>query len=69
MRRDLQKFTRYPVFVPSPTAAYNCHYDEVYLASKEGGPVPAGMEYVAPLLNSVLSAEVRGYCVLLMEYV
>mmetsp|Transcript_19983 Transcript_19983/g.52332 ORF Transcript_19983/g.52332 Transcript_19983/m.52332 type:complete len:740 (-) Transcript_19983:434-2653(-) len=68
VRRDLQKFTRYPVFVPSPTAAYNCHYDEAYLASKEGGPVPAGMEYAAPLLNSVLSAEVRGFCVLVMEY-
>ena len=28
----------------------------------------ACMEYTAPLLNSVLSAEVRGFCVLVMEY-
>ena len=30
-RLDLAKYTRYPVLVPSPTPAYNCHYESDFL--------------------------------------
>ena len=31
VRLDLAKYTRYPVLVPSPTPAYNCHYESDFL--------------------------------------
>ena len=30
VRKDLGKYTRYPVVVPSPTPAYNCHYQQSF---------------------------------------
>lgn len=67
VRRDLAKYTRYPVVVPSPTPAYNCHYEPEFLAAKaeEAGAAAAAVEGV---LAHVESAVVRGFCVLVAEY-
>ena len=32
IRRELKKFTRYPVVIPTPTPAYNSVYDAAHLA-------------------------------------
>jgi hypothetical protein len=66
VRRDLAKYTRYPVVVPSPTPAYNCHYEEKYLKKidKKNGHVAALEEFLPDIESSV----VRGFCILLHEY-
>ena len=68
MRRDLGKYTRYPVVVPSPTPAYNCHYTSDFLTGKAGQKAPAGLEFASSLLAQVQTPAVKGFCVLLMEY-
>jgi len=69
VRRDLAKYTRYPVVIPSPTAAYNCHYTRAHLAAKATAAPPASVAaFAAPLLARVQSAQVKGFCVALSEY-
>ena len=65
IRRELGEHTKYPVVVPSPTAGYNCHYKVDYL--KERGQEKVGGE-LGDLLSFVESDAVRGFCLLVNEY-
>ena len=64
VRRDLSKYTRYPVFVPSPTPGYNAHYEPSFLRSKAA--VQCGA--IDQILAHVNSEVVKGFCVVLTEY-
>merc|ERR1712028_47641 len=68
VRKELKNYTKYPVLVPSPTAAYNCHYTPEHLAAAAGRAVPAELSYTAGLVGNLSSPAVKGFCVLLMEY-
>ena len=66
VRRDLAKYTRYPVIIPSPTPAYNSNYEISYLESVgEGTCDDQGLKEILSGINSIA---VRGFCVLLKEY-
>ena len=65
IRKELGQHTKYPVVVPSPTAGYNCHYTVDFLNKK--GQEKAGGE-LGELLSSVESSAVRGFCMLVNEY-
>jgi hypothetical protein len=61
--------------VPSPTAAYNSHYTPGFLTGKADALADGSaaltdemVQFVAPLLDQVESPAVRGFCVLLLEY-
>ena len=78
-RRDLGKYTKYPVVIPSSTPAYNAHYEQAHLVAK-ATKVAAALEAVRyrgkegaaaaayDLIHRVESVAVRGFCVLLLEY-
>jgi len=68
VRRDLAKYTRYPVIVPSPTPAYNTHYVPSYLAGRANQDAPPGVASGSALLSKVENPVVRGFCVEVMEY-
>jgi len=57
------------VLIPSPTAAYNCHYDRDWLAAQAPRAPPAAMAAAAPLVAAVGDARVRGFCVVLADYI
>ena len=69
VRKDLGKYTRYPVVVPSPTPAYNCHYQQSYLeeyyrSHKDNN----GDVYLDKILKHVRLESVGGFCLLLKDY-
>merc|ERR1711865_310462 len=68
VRKELKNYTKYPVLIPSPTAAYNCHYTAEHLATAAERAAPADLSYAAGLLDDLSSPAVKGFCVLLMEY-
>lgn len=67
-RRDLLKYTEYPVLVPSATAAYNTIYNTNYLNKLDTSKLSNKVGYIADLLNATGSNVVRGYCVELANY-
>lgn len=69
VRRELSKFTKYPVLVPTPTPAYNAKYELDHLVAKaESAPPPKFAGVASGLLKKISSPAVKGYCVKLMEY-
>uniref|UniRef100_A0A7S1FIU0 Uncharacterized protein n=1 Tax=Noctiluca scintillans TaxID=2966 RepID=A0A7S1FIU0_NOCSC len=68
VRRDLGKYTRYPVVVPSPTPAYNSTYEPSFLEEAARRAPPASLAYASTLLDLMKSPHSKGYCVLVMEY-
>ena len=69
VRKDLGKYTRYPVVVPSPTPAYNCHYqqsflEDYYRSHKDGND----NVYLKDILKHIRSESVGGFCLLLKDY-
>lgn len=42
-RDELQKYTRFPVVVPTSTPGYNSFYSAEYLDDMANSPLPAGM--------------------------
>uniref|UniRef100_A0A7S4JL18 Aldehyde dehydrogenase domain-containing protein n=1 Tax=Paramoeba aestuarina TaxID=180227 RepID=A0A7S4JL18_9EUKA len=66
IRSQLGAHTKYPVVVPSPTAGYNSHYNIEFLQNK--GKDSSADGELGQLLSSVDSSAVRGFCLLLNEY-
>jgi hypothetical protein len=65
-RHELKKYTKFPVVIPSSTPAYDASYTESYLTSKSMAPVVGAA--IQPLVDGVSNTLVRGYCVVLWEY-
>ncbi|GMI00170.1 hypothetical protein TrLO_g11702 [Triparma laevis f. longispina] len=66
VRRDLAKYTKYPVVVPSSTPSYNTLMNQSYLTEKGANDSVEG-EGVNILLENVQGC-VKGYCIELTEY-
>jgi len=64
-RRFLDRYTRFPVVVPSSTPSYDATYRNEFL--EEQGRMQAGGR-VGSFLNDLSDTKVRGYCVLLYQY-
>ena len=64
-RRFLKTYTKYPVVVPSSTPAYDALYTNEYL--KEQGQMQAGGR-IGSFLESVSNNKIKGYCVILYQY-
>ena len=62
VRKDLSKFTKFPVLVPTPTAAYNSQYCQDYLKTASGEVV--SMSMIAHVTDDVK----KGYCVEILNY-
>eukprot|EP00471_Norrisiella_sphaerica_P010879 CAMPEP_0184495390 /NCGR_PEP_ID=MMETSP0113_2-20130426/31146_1 /TAXON_ID=91329 /ORGANISM="Norrisiella sphaerica, Strain BC52" /LENGTH=710 /DNA_ID=CAMNT_0026881557 /DNA_START=106 /DNA_END=2238 /DNA_ORIENTATION=- len=65
-RKQLNSFTKFPVVVPSPSAAYNAAYIEDYLFKMALDKDP-DMEFLQPLLDRLPGME-RGYANLIVRY-
>eukprot|EP00940_MAST-03C_sp_MAST-3C-sp2_P000267 g267.t1 len=69
VRRDLFKYTKYPMIVPSPPAAYNSTYDRAYLVQQDANASEDVMRGDAAVLtNTVESSAVRGYMHVVADY-
>jgi len=67
VRKEMGKYTRFPVVIPSPTPGYNAYYSLSYLEKKAADPSPvAGAHALLELLESKAS---RGYCIEVLEYI
>jgi hypothetical protein len=67
-RRDLTKYTKFPVHIPSSTAGYHASYTRAHLRQLAQRALPPSVAYCAPLLDAATSEETRGYCVAILEY-
>lgn len=65
-RRQLGRYTRFPVCVPSSTPSYNSEYEHGYLTARSGADV--GAIDVSALASQVRSSLVRGYTRVLADY-
>ena len=66
-RREMRKFTNGPVFVPSSTPTYMARYEAKHLvdAAARAKQVGGGAQ---AMLQAIKTPELRGYAVLLAEY-
>ena len=64
VRKEMHKYTKYPMIVPSPPAAYNSTYEESYLAELESSSNPIAKE----ISDHVESNVVKGYIKLMHDY-
>ncbi len=68
-RKELFKFTKFPMVIPSPVAGYNATYSNAYLRDQAGAASGAGFDAATQALaDAVASQEVRGFLVELNEY-
>jgi hypothetical protein len=67
-RHELKTYTKFPVVVPSSTPAYDASYTESYLTSKSTMSAVVIGAAIQPLVDDVTNELVRGYCVVLWEY-
>eukprot|EP01127_Copromyxa_protea_P007034 TRINITY_DN16971_c0_g1_i1.p1 TRINITY_DN16971_c0_g1~~TRINITY_DN16971_c0_g1_i1.p1 ORF type:complete len:724 (-),score=199.66 TRINITY_DN16971_c0_g1_i1:38-2056(-) len=67
-RGELQKYTKFPVVVPTSTPGYNTEYSKAYLTELGGQKVPTGFEYVEKLRDQVEDVNVKGYMNLIISY-
>jgi hypothetical protein len=52
-RRELDKFTKYPVVGPSSTPGYNAFYTKAHLAAQAKAAPARGLEAFEPLVQAV----------------
>jgi len=69
VRRELGKYTKFPVVIPTPTPAYNSSYDSAFLEAhgKNWGNTLGGTDRAA-FAAAIQADAVRGYCRVLHEY-
>lgn len=65
-RKQLTKYTRFPVTVPSSTAGYNAEYSEAYLTEK--AQAAAEDENTKAFASATSSPKTRGYLWAIAEY-
>ena len=69
VRKELFKYTKYPMIIPSPPAAYNSTYATSFLESQgQMGASSSSSSTPSKLLNSVTSNVVRGYMKVVWDY-
>ena len=69
VRKDLGKYTRYPVVVPSPSPAYNCHYQQPFLEDYYRSHKDDNDDvHLKDILKHIRSESVGGFCLLLKDY-
>jgi hypothetical protein len=66
VRRDLGKFTTYPMVVPSPTPAYNSTYAAQHLQQR--GAEAGGGGLCEGLIGAIEGEQARGYARVLRDY-
>ena len=66
-RRDLSRYTRFPVIVPSPTPAYDSSYTLDHLRAKSTQKISHSPQIQA-IVDAVSNTEMKGYCTLLWKY-
>lgn len=64
-RRMLDRYTKFPVVVPSPTPAYDALYTETFLHDQAKFQAPG---HVGSFLSSLSNDQVKGYCVTLYKF-
>lgn len=64
-RRELPKYTKYPVVVPSSTPGYDSAYTESFL-KQQAAKAKSGR--VGDFLGDIVDGSIKGYCVTLLEY-
>lgn len=64
-RRLLNRYTKYPVIVPSATPAYGASYTDEFLEG-QGRMQAGGM--VGSFLKDLSNKKVKGYCIVLYQY-
>lgn len=64
-RRDLFKYTKYPVIVPSSTPSYDTKYSLDFLEEQSQKSIPGRN---GKILADLSDDAVKGYCVTLLEY-
>ena len=65
-RHLIDKFTKYPVIVPSSTPGYDCSYSDSFL--KEQAEAKSSVEKFGTFLKEINDTLVRGFCVTLLEF-
>lgn len=67
-RNDMQRYTIFPVIIPSSNPSYDAVYKEVYLRLRAHSLDESISKSTKALLSSISDDAVRGFCVLLIEY-
>lgn len=67
-RRDLAKYTRFPVVGPSSSPGYNAFYTGTHLAEQAKAPCTPGLELYEGIISGVGSEHVRGYLRIMANY-
>lgn len=68
-RRELSKYTKYPVVVPSSTPGYDSAYTDSFLKQQAAKSQSSSLgNSIGAFLNDISDDLVKGYCVTLLEY-
>lgn len=69
-RPTMAQYTKFPVIIPSSNPSYDTTYAIDYLTktSKAGFEIFGGMKIIQNLLEEVSDEAMRGYCIVLIEY-
>jgi hypothetical protein len=67
-RLQLTAHTRFPMLVPTPTAAYNACYTHEFLEARAHEALPPALGYLAPLLHGIEDRLARGFCLAILDY-
>ena len=67
-RKELQRYTKYPVIVPSSTPSYDSSYTSSYLKEQGTKDLTSSGNVISSLMKDVTDDTVRGYCVTLWKY-
>jgi hypothetical protein len=67
-RNDIQKYTLFPVIIPSSNPSYDTVYDNAYLQLRGRNISEYIIKSTKSMLNAITDDNVRGYCTLLIEY-
>lgn len=67
-RSSMNDYTIFPVIVPSSNPSYDAHYSDEYLRSRGASLSDYFIKSTRTLLEEIHCDIVRGYCVLLIEY-
>jgi len=67
-RAQMDKYTKFPMIIPSPVAAYNATYLLDHLRCQALSPVPTEVAFCRPLLEAIEPGAERGFAIVLLNY-